>query len=61
MEPPLPASVCVLPDVVGDIPAALEREVRREPATSYVFGRPLGPHPVLQEMLDGKRRLEAIA
>jgi sirohydrochlorin cobaltochelatase len=38
----------------GDIPAALEREVRREPATSYVFGRPLGPHPVLQEMLDAR-------
>jgi sirohydrochlorin cobaltochelatase len=35
----------------GDIPAALEREVRREPATSYAFGRPLGPHPVLQEIL----------
>ncbi|MBW0116841.1 sirohydrochlorin chelatase [Pseudonocardia abyssalis] len=35
----------------GDIPAALEREVRREPGTSYVFGRPLGPHPVLLEIL----------
>jgi sirohydrochlorin cobaltochelatase len=35
----------------GDIPAALEREVRRDPATDYVFGRPLGPHPVLQEIL----------
>lgn len=35
----------------GDIPAALEREVRRGPGTSYVFGRPLGPHPVLQEIL----------
>ncbi len=35
----------------GDIPAALEREVRRDPATAYVFGRPLGPHPVLQEIL----------
>jgi sirohydrochlorin cobaltochelatase len=35
----------------GDIPAALEREVRREPGTSYVFGRPLGPHPALQEIL----------
>lgn len=35
----------------GDIPAALEREVRREPGTSYVFGRPLGPHPVLQDIL----------
>jgi sirohydrochlorin cobaltochelatase len=36
----------------GDIPAALQREVLRDPATSYVFGRPLGPHPVLQELLD---------
>ena len=35
----------------GDIPAALEREVRRDPTTGYVFGRPLGPHPVLQEIL----------
>ena len=35
----------------GDIPAALEREVRRDPATDYLFGRPLGPHPVLQEIL----------
>jgi sirohydrochlorin cobaltochelatase len=35
----------------GDIPAALEREVRRDPATDFVFGRPLGPHPVLQEIL----------
>jgi sirohydrochlorin cobaltochelatase len=35
----------------GDIPAALEREVRRDPATDFLFGRPLGPHPVLQEIL----------
>ncbi len=35
----------------GDIPAALAREVVRDPATGYVFGRPLGPHPVLQEIL----------
>jgi sirohydrochlorin cobaltochelatase len=35
----------------GDIPAALHREVRRDPATGFVFGRPLGPHPVLQEIL----------
>ncbi len=35
----------------GDIPAALEREVRREPGTSYVFGRPLGPHPTLLGIL----------
>lgn len=35
----------------GDIPAALEREVRRNPGTSAVFGRPLGPHPVLLSLL----------
>jgi sirohydrochlorin cobaltochelatase len=35
----------------GDIPAALEREVRRDPGSSYVFGRPLGPHPVLLSLL----------
>lgn len=35
----------------GDIPAALEREVRRHPGTSFVFGRPLGPHPILLELL----------
>lgn len=38
----------------GDIPAALAREVVRDPATGYVFGRPLGPHPVLQEILDAR-------
>ncbi|MEN3269104.1 sirohydrochlorin chelatase [Pseudonocardia sp.] len=36
----------------GDIPAALQREVVRDPDTGYVFGRPLGPHPVLQDLLD---------
>ncbi|GAA1301761.1 sirohydrochlorin chelatase [Pseudonocardia xinjiangensis] len=36
----------------GDIPAALQREVVRDRATSYVLGRPLGPHPVLQHLLD---------
>jgi sirohydrochlorin cobaltochelatase len=35
----------------GDIPAALEREVRRHPGTSYSFGRPLGPHPTLLTLL----------
>ncbi len=35
----------------GDIPAALEREAVRDPATGYVFGRPLGPHPLLQEIV----------
>lgn len=36
----------------GDIPAALQREVLRDPATGYVLGRPLGPHPTLLELLD---------
>lgn len=36
----------------GDIPAALQREVVRDPSTGYVFGRPLGPHPALQAILD---------
>ncbi len=35
----------------GDIPAALQRETLRDPGSSYAFGRPLGPHPVLQELL----------
>jgi sirohydrochlorin cobaltochelatase len=35
----------------GDIPAALEREVRRHPGTSYRFGRPLGQHPTLLTLL----------
>jgi sirohydrochlorin cobaltochelatase len=35
----------------GDIPAALQREVVRDPATAYVFGRPLGPHPLLQDVV----------
>lgn len=42
----------------GDIPAALEREVRRNPGTSYAFGRPLGPHPILLEILS--ERIEAV-
>jgi sirohydrochlorin cobaltochelatase len=38
----------------GDIPAALQREVVRDPATGYVFGRPLGPHPLLQQVLEAR-------
>lgn len=41
----------------GDIPAALEREVQRHPGTSFIFGRPLGPHPTLVELLG--QRVEA--
>jgi sirohydrochlorin cobaltochelatase len=42
----------------GDIPAALAREVVRDPATGFVLGRPLGPHPVLLELLD--ERIDAV-
>jgi len=35
----------------GDIPAALARELARHPGLSYRYGRPLGPHPVLQDVL----------
>jgi sirohydrochlorin cobaltochelatase len=35
----------------GDIPAALQREVLRHPGSGFVMGRPLGPHPVLQDLL----------
>jgi sirohydrochlorin cobaltochelatase len=41
----------------GDIPAALQREVLRAPGSGYAFGRPLGPHPVLQDLL--VRRIDA--
>ncbi|HEY5833344.1 sirohydrochlorin chelatase [Streptomyces sp.] len=40
----------------GDIPAALAREERRHPGTSYAYGRPLGPHPHLLTVLE--RRLD---
>jgi sirohydrochlorin cobaltochelatase len=42
----------------GDIPAAVERERRRHPGTTYRYGRPLGPHPtLLAELAD---RLDAV-
>ena len=40
----------------GDIPAALSREKERHPGVSYTYGRPLGPHPALLNVLE--RRLE---
>jgi sirohydrochlorin cobaltochelatase len=40
----------------GDIPAALLREQQRHPGMSYSYGRPLGPHPKLFEILE--RRIE---
>jgi sirohydrochlorin cobaltochelatase len=42
----------------GDIPAALAREQQRHPGLSYRYGRPLGPHPVLLDLLD--RRLSEV-
>jgi sirohydrochlorin cobaltochelatase len=38
----------------GDIPASLARELLRHPGLSYRYGRPLGPHPVLQQVLDAR-------
>jgi sirohydrochlorin cobaltochelatase len=38
----------------GDIPASLARELVRHPGLAYRYGRPLGPHPVLQEILDAR-------
>lgn len=42
----------------GDIPAALARERLRDPATGFVLGRPLGPHPVLLALL--QQRIAAV-
>ncbi|MFR9778105.1 uroporphyrinogen-III C-methyltransferase [Micromonospora sp. MS34] len=41
----------------GDIPAALARERQRHPGLRYAYGRPLGPHPLLHEVL--ARRIDA--
>jgi sirohydrochlorin cobaltochelatase len=35
----------------GDVPAALVREAARHPGLSWRYGRPLGPHPVLVQLL----------
>ena len=35
----------------GDIPAALARETGRHPGLSVRYGRPLGPHPVLLDLM----------
>jgi sirohydrochlorin cobaltochelatase len=35
----------------SDIPAALARERARHPGLGWSYGRPLGPHPVLLELL----------
>lgn len=38
----------------GDIPAALAAGLARHPGLSYRYGRPLGPHPVLQDVLEAR-------
>ncbi len=38
----------------GDIPAALARERIRHPGLSCRYGRPLGPHPALQTVLEAR-------
>jgi len=43
----------------GDIPAALARERTRHPGTSFSYGRPLGPHPALIDLLAA--RIAAVA
>jgi sirohydrochlorin cobaltochelatase len=35
----------------GDVPAALARETARHPGLTVRYGRPLGPHPVLLELM----------
>ncbi|MQA02562.1 MAG: hypothetical protein GEV07_07505 [Streptosporangiales bacterium] len=35
----------------GDIPGAMAREQVRHPGLRYRYGRPLGPHPVLQDVV----------
>jgi sirohydrochlorin cobaltochelatase len=42
----------------GDIPAALAREKERHPGITVSYGRPLGPHPVLLDVLT--QRLDAV-
>jgi sirohydrochlorin cobaltochelatase len=43
----------------GDIPAALAREQIRNPGVTFTYGRPLGPHPLLIELL--AERVNALA
>jgi sirohydrochlorin cobaltochelatase len=42
----------------GDIPASMAREALRHPGLTYRYGRPLGPHPVLQDVLAA--RIDAV-
>ena len=38
----------------GDIPAALLREQVRHPGMTYSYGRPLGPHPTLLDIMEAR-------
>ena len=49
-----PVRLSVLPDTTltkGDIPASLARERIRHPGLAWSYGRPLGPHPALLDLL----------
>ena len=35
----------------GDIPGAMTREMVRRPGLTYAYGRPLGPHPLLLDLV----------
>jgi sirohydrochlorin cobaltochelatase len=45
----------------GDIPAALARERDRHPGLAWHYGRPLGPHPMLLELLAARIKVVAAA
>jgi sirohydrochlorin cobaltochelatase len=56
-----PAELVAIPLVLsaaghgkGDIPAALAREQVRHPGLRFRYGRPLGPHPVLLDVLEAR-------
>jgi sirohydrochlorin cobaltochelatase len=42
----------------GDIPGALQRETERHPGLHYRYGRPLGPHPTLLDLMT--ERIDAV-
>jgi sirohydrochlorin cobaltochelatase len=42
----------------GDIPGALQRETERHPGLRYHYGRPLGPHPALLDLIT--ERIDAV-
>jgi len=61
LAPAGPAELVAVPLVLsaaghgkGDIPAALAREQVRHPGLRYRYGRPLGPHPVLLDVLEAR-------